>query len=692
MLETVVSWKLRVSISQQSELVASDTIARIHETLNGHYRMLELFIGNIQHDIRRITGSLCKMPGVRTGIMAVHESQLKTILEATAATEGIDFAMLLDVDGELMASFPSDLNAFEVEKYVTSWDLGADLQRVLQGEATDAADVLWDTISTHDSHGLKVFGLDDRDIAGKGAVSITSAGIIEDDFGDPLGICVVGKLLNGYDTPLKQVYDITGSASVIYLDTYPIAQAGFTNAGKGEFDIATLRISPEVQAEVYNTDESKEIVLSLAGQPYLSRCSALKSSGGEKIGLICTGVAESQVTEVQQAIVSYGIDTKQSVQIWILGIGVLSLILFAIVSLVIAARITRPIKRLSNIADIVATGDLRQEIAVTSNDEIGHLANAFRKLLKANHAVTQLAEAIAGGDLTLRINARSEQDTLMYALSRMVKNLNSLVSQIQHTGVNISSSATELAATAKEQETIMAHQVESTHQVVTFINEMSDVTRGLVHTMQGLASVSDTLDAEGQGELADLARMKTAMHNMEDASESISNRLQTITDETNDITSVITTITRVADQTNLLSLNAAIEAEKAGEHGRGFSVVSYEIRRLADQTAVATLDIEQMVQKMQASVASGVAEMDTFMANVRQNVDDVVRISAEMTMIITQVQALSPRFDEVNAAITNLSEEMQQTKDSLHETHFAVTQLNGVARGLQEEVSRFTVS
>lgn len=97
--------------------------------------------------------------------------------------------------------------------------------------------------------------------------------------------------------------------------------------------------------------------------------------------------------------------------------------------------------------------------------------------------------------------------------------------------------------------------------------------------------------------------METTMRQLADSTGSISARLGLISEKANNINGTITTITKVADQTNLLSLNAAIEAEKAGEYGLGFAVVAREIRRLADQTAVATLDIESMVRDMQSSVS-----------------------------------------------------------------------------------------
>jgi methyl-accepting chemotaxis protein WspA len=193
---------------------------------------------------------------------------------------------------------------------------------------------------------------------------------------------------------------------------------------------------------------------------------------------------------------------------------------------------------------------------------------------------------------------------------------------------------------------------------------------------------------------------------MEQTSNSIFGKLAAINEKTQNITSVVTTITKVADQTNLLSLNAAIEAEKAGDYGRGFTVVAREIRRLADQTAVATLEIEGMVQEMQSAVSAGVMEMDKFMQEVRQSFQAVEHISAQLTEIIEYVQHLSPQFEEVNDAIvrhsqytseiidamTNLGSEMEQTKEALHETFMAITQLNEAAINLQSEVSRFKVN
>jgi len=200
--------------------------------------------------------------------------------------------------------------------------------------------------------------------------------------------------------------------------------------------------------------------------------------------------------------------------------------------------------------------------------------------------------------------------------------------------------------------------------------------------------------------------MEKSMRQLADATTIISSKLGVISEKANNINTIITTITKVADQTNLLSLNAAIEAEKAGEYGTGFAVVAREIRRLADQTAVATLDIEAMVKEMQGAVSTGVMEMDKFTKEVERGVDDVHGISVKLESIIEKVQNLTPRFQEVSnsvegqsqgavqisEAMMQLSEASLQTAASLREINGAISQLNEAAGGLRQEVSRFKVA
>src|SRR3974390_380164 len=141
--------------------------------------------------------------------------------------------------------------------------------------------------------------------------------------------------------------------------------------------------------------------------------------------------------------------------------------------------------------------------------------------------------------------------------------------------------------------------------------------------------------------------MDRTMRQLAESAEAIGSKLSIISERAANINLVVTTITKVADQTNLLSINAAIEAEKAGEYGLGFLVVAREIRRLADMTAVSTLDIERMVKEMQYSVSAGVMEMDKFSDQVRQGVREVAQVNEKLGLIIESVRVLTNRFEHV---------------------------------------------
>jgi len=211
-----------------------------------------------------------------------------------------------------------------------------------------------------------------------------------------------------------------------------------------------------------------------------------------------------------------------------------------------------------------------------------------------------------------------------------------------------------------------------------------------------------SLANQGQGSLS---QMETAMEDMQQASATVSDKLHQISNKTQNISNVTSTIMKVADQTNLLSLNAAIEAEKAGEYGKGFATVAREVRRLADQTAVASLDIERTVEEMNSSVGQGLVAMEGFIAKMNRNISNVQTVSQQLAQIIKSVQVMSPRLSEVNDAmqkqagnasqtngsVKSLADGMQFVTVALGETFLAIECLNDAALDLQEQVSHFKV-
>ncbi|QEF76907.1 methyl-accepting chemotaxis protein [Pseudomonas aeruginosa] len=303
----------------------------------------------------------------------------------------------------------------------------------------------------------------------------------------------------------------------------------------------------------------------------------------------------------------------------------------------------------------------------------------LRAITQPIQKIVRSLDLMAGGDLTARLNLgrRDEFGAIETGFNGMAEELKGLVSQAQRSSVQVTTSVTEIAATSRD-----------------LVRTMSEVS--------GAAEQTSTLAGSGQ---LGLARMEETMHHVMGAADLVNAKLAILNEKAGNINQVVTTIVKVADQTNLLSLNAAIEAEKAGEYGRGFAVVATEVRRLADQTAVATYDIEQMVREIQSAVSAGVMGMDKFSEEVRRGIAEVGQVGEQLSQIIQQVQALAPRVqmvnegmqaqatgaEQINQALVQLGEATGQTVESLRQASFAIDELNLVANGLRNGVSRFKV-
>ena len=328
--------------------------------------------------------------------------------------------------------------------------------------------------------------------------------------------------------------------------------------------------------------------------------------------------------------------------------------------------ITVPMARLVEVHDSMRTGNLSQRLALNRSDEFGALESGFNRM----------SDELAG-----------------------------LVAQAQKSSLQVTTSVAEVAATSREQQATASETAATTTEIGATSREIFATARDLVRTMSEVASVAEQSAVLAGTSQSGLTHMEDTMRSVMEAAGSVNAKLAILNEKAVSINQVVATITKVADQTNLLSLNAAIEAEKAGEYGRGFSVVATEIRRLADQTAVATYDIEQTVKEIQSAVSAGVMGMDKFAEEVRRGMHDVQAVSVQLSQIIGAVQTLAPRFQLVNdgmqaqatsaeqitQALTQLSEAAQQTAESLRQSSQAIDNLTLVANELRTGVSRFRI-
>ena len=349
----------------------------------------------------------------------------------------------------------------------------------------------------------------------------------------------------------------------------------------------------------------------------------------------------------------------------IIGLSIAIIVCVTITALLVARSFSNPIRTASRVARQVASGDLRADVGLTSNDETG---------------------------------------ALLVAIQRMTNDLRGLIGRIQVSSVTLNGTATVIQTTSNNQQQIVAEYGSATNEAVAAVKEITGTSYELSKTMtevNALASSTGIKAAEGR---ADLQGMDSTMRTLETSTASIGTKLTTISEKASNINMVITTMVKVADQTNILSINAAIEAEKAGDYGLGFLVVAREISRLADQTAHASLDIERMVKEMQSSVTSGVKEMKVFTEQVQGGVREIGTLSEKLGEIISAVEGITGRFglvtegmyaqsqgaEQIRDAMVRLVDGAARTADSLNDSNRATVELRGAVAELKEEVSRFT--
>ncbi|KPX34513.1 Methyl-accepting chemotaxis protein [Pseudomonas amygdali pv. eriobotryae] len=331
----------------------------------------------------------------------------------------------------------------------------------------------------------------------------------------------------------------------------------------------------------------------------------------------------------------------------------------------------------------------------------------MRSIMAPMQLIVRILDIMRTGDLSTRLNLsrKDEFNAVETGFNDMMTELTALVAQAQRSSVQVTTSVTEIAATSRQQQATATETAATTTEIGATSREIAATSRDLVRTMTEVTSAADQASILAGSGQQGLARMEDTMHQVMGAANLVNAKLAILNEKAGNINQVVVTIVKVADQTNLLSLNAAIEAEKAGEYGRGFAVVTTEVRRLADQTAVATYDIEQMVREIQSAVSAGVMGMDKFSEEVRRGMFEVTQVGEQLSQIIQQVQALAPRVlmvnegmqaqatgaEQINQALVQLADASSQTVESLRQASFAIDELSQVAVGLRGGVSRFKV-
>jgi methyl-accepting chemotaxis protein WspA len=277
------------------------------------------------------------------------------------------------------------------------------------------------------------------------------------------------------------------------------------------------------------------------------------------------------------------------------------------------------------------------------------------------------AEAIAAGDLDrqLMLGGRDGQGRLLVAFAAMQHALATLVASIRSSARRFTAVEADTQAALAGQERAVGGFSGATQEISAAVAQISATSEQLLEATGSVMEVArDAAGVADEGREG-LERMTASMQQLDDAMNAFTRKLATISQRASGITAVVTTIAKVAEQTNLLSVNATIEAEKAGESGRGFRIVAQEIRRLADQTALATKDIERMVRDMQAAVAGGTMEMDRFRNEVSGRIGEVAEVSEKLGRVIEPVQSVTHALEQVHESMESQSQGARQIREAM---------------------------
>ncbi|MBI3302350.1 MAG: HAMP domain-containing protein [Deltaproteobacteria bacterium] len=389
--------------------------------------------------------------------------------------------------------------------------------------------------------------------------------------------------------------------------------------------------------------------------------------------------------------------------IWVLvGIVVVTLI-----GLIVVRDVTYPLSRAVSVAAQIATGDLSVTVSTDNRrDEIGILLQGFQRMVRSLQETARVAEKIALGDLTVTVQPQSKQDTMGNVLAKLVQSLCEVTHQIQD-GVNllsattseILSAITQVAAGASQTASAVTETATTVEQVKQTALVASQKAKAVADSSQVAAQVSRAGEQSVEEAIGRMERMREQM-------ESIADSVIKLGEQSRAIGEIITSVNDLADQSNLLAVNAAIEAANAGEHGKGFAVVAQEVKNLAEQSKQATAQVRTILSDIQkaTNVAVMVTEQGTkaVEAGVAQSVEAggairmLARNMAEAAQAVAQIAASSQQqalgMDQVVIAVESIKDASNQNVASMTQVEGSMQHLHELGQRLQQVVGRYKLN
>jgi len=418
-LVMVITLKLNKTLSAQAAVLSDRLMSRNNRELTGHLHVFRSGIDNIGKSIDRLSKEISHNPELLKGVEAFKIPSLDEILESHK--KDADFLVIFDLKGKHIASYPSDrvanVDVKWIERYFESWILGRKISGSLKNDKKP--DMI--TITKHDQNFIKAFRLTEKYPSEENLLSIASAGIVKDDFKEPIAVIVVGKILNNDVQPLQEFHTATDTPCAVYSGTSPIAFIGFPKEKNNGETRKNLQIDAKVLTDIYGSEKPASITLSVSNNRFLAVSSKITASDGENIGIILVAVEEKHVKQIEQEFLSFGINSKRELQFWIFGISLIAFFIFIPITYFIASKIEQPLRYVIN-------GLIHSILTVTSlSDQIS--ASAAKLAMGASEQAAAAEESSASLNL-MTDRSRTTSDLTLGAGNLMSENIKKSVKTV----------------------------------------------------------------------------------------------------------------------------------------------------------------------------------------------------------------------------------------------------------------------
>jgi len=343
----VISWQSSQSIALESKTLGDELTSHVYEVVDGHNAIALSLLDAMKREVFLHVDRVVNNPSTIANLEKNQTQALVNVLKKTAKGGTVDYATLYDLKGNFQAAYPS-VDESKLQQFNANFPLYQKGKNLLTAKDQKPFEP---EIVRHPELLFALYGLQNA-VPGTDALSVSSLAVVRDDFGDPLGFYIAGKILNGYTAPFEGLYQSAGASSALYLDTQAISFAGF--AAKLE-SAANMKLNPEDIELIYKNSGKLRRTLTLAGEKYLSTCSTLTDGGQKTVGALCTGQAESKINATRAKVERVADQTKHTLQTWIAIVATVSFVVFVVISMLITRSIVAPLQ------DIVRTLGLSSE-------------------------------------------------------------------------------------------------------------------------------------------------------------------------------------------------------------------------------------------------------------------------------------------------------------------------------------------